>query len=101
MRTKQQAMELMAVVGIVAGFLGLLCLLVKSQRSRQNLPPERSGWVPWLGCAVAFGKAPLLFIEDTRKAVERHTPVDFSKKITAFFCSLEQTYSLFMQQANE
>ena len=70
-------MELIAIVSVIiaAGALGLVLLVKKSQRSRQNLPPERSGWIPWLGCAVAFRKAPLQFIEDTRKAVGSYITV--------------------------
>ena len=43
--------------GAVAGLLGLLLYIYLRYRqySRQNLPPERSGWIPWLGCALEFG----------------------------------------------
>lgn len=60
------------LVGTVVGTLGLvsfLAWLLRAQRRRQNLPPERSGWLPWLGCAVAFGKAPLFFIQKMRREV--------------------------------
>ena len=30
-------------------------------------PPSRGGLLPWIGCAITFGKAPLLFIEESRK----------------------------------
>ncbi|XP_076445401.1 24-hydroxycholesterol 7-alpha-hydroxylase-like [Babylonia areolata] len=32
-----------------------------------NLPPLCAGWLPWIGCAVEFGKAPVHFIEQKRK----------------------------------
>ena len=32
-------------------------------------PPIIRGWIPWLGCAIDFGKAPLNFI---RKSTEKH-----------------------------
>ncbi|KAK2181469.1 hypothetical protein NP493_388g01005 [Ridgeia piscesae] len=35
-------------------------------RRREMYPPCR-GWIPWLGCAVQFGKAPLDFIEESRR----------------------------------
>lgn len=34
-----------------------------------KLPPVESGWVPWLGCAVTFGKEPLWFIKKTNDKV--------------------------------
>ncbi len=27
-----------------------------------RLPPLEGGWLPWIGCALEFGKAPLSFI---------------------------------------
>lgn len=67
-----EAMTSALLVGAVVGALGLvsfLAWLLRAQRRRQDLPPERSGWLPWLGCAVDFGKAPLFFIQKTRKEV--------------------------------
>ena len=70
---KKAAMQALPVLlGVAAGSLGLLYLLVrllKGRWRRQNLPPERSGWIPWLGCALDFGKAPLFFIQETREKV--------------------------------
>ncbi|KAI0208253.1 24-hydroxycholesterol 7-alpha-hydroxylase [Lamellibrachia satsuma] len=37
-----------------------------SSRRNEVYPPCR-GWIPWLGCAVEFGKAPLYFIEESRR----------------------------------
>ncbi|CAI8057545.1 24-hydroxycholesterol 7-alpha-hydroxylase, partial [Geodia barretti] len=55
------------VLGSVAGLVGLLCFLKLRRASELRFPPERSGWIPWLGCAVPFGKAPLHFIQETRE----------------------------------
>lgn len=30
-------------------------------------PPIIKGWIPWLGCAIEFGKAPLNFIKVSRE----------------------------------
>ena len=62
---------LAVVLGCVAGMAGLLCLLkLRARGSRLRLPPERTGWIPWLGCALDFGRAPLHFIQKTREAVK-------------------------------
>jgi len=37
-----------------------------SSSSRGKCPPLRTGWLPWLGCAVEFGKEPLNFINRTK-----------------------------------
>ena len=34
-----------------------------------KLPPVEGGWVPWLGCALAFGKEPLSHIKKTHDKV--------------------------------
>ena len=34
-----------------------------------KLPPVEGGWIPWLGCALAFGKEPLWFIKKTQEKV--------------------------------
>ena len=36
---------------------------------RREMYPPCLGWIPWLGCAVQFGKAPLDFIEESRRKV--------------------------------
>ena len=71
------------LVGLLAGLLGLvgvlfyLLLLGRARRSRHQLPPQRSGLVPWLGCALAFGKEPLFFIQKTRKEVRNKVEVSY------------------------
>jgi len=58
---------------VVIGGLALLAAvlwLVRSNSSRRTrLPPVKGGWIPWVGCAIPFGKEPLWFIQRTRKEV--------------------------------
>ena len=51
--------------------LGLLTslLLKRTHGGADKLPPLRSGWLPWLGCALEFGKEPLNFIKRIRDEV--------------------------------
>ena len=64
---------------ILPALLGLvLFILAQVYRRRQliasrNLPPCYSGWIPFLGCAVEFGKEPLNFIEKMRQQVNCFT----------------------------
>ncbi|CAM4639511.1 24-hydroxycholesterol 7-alpha-hydroxylase isoform X3 [Lepidochelys kempii] len=55
----------MAVVLVLV--LGLLMVkFALFQPRNPNSPPCISGWIPWLGAAFQFGKAPLEFIEQAR-----------------------------------
>lgn len=60
---------------ILPAVLGLLLYVAaqvyknKQIHAAAGLPPCNSGWIPFLGCAVEFGKEPLNFIEDMRKKV--------------------------------
>ncbi len=61
---------------LLAGLLLSTCLLLwglwmvlLKLKAKLRYPPVESGWIPWLGCAVAFGKAPLLFIQQTKEKV--------------------------------
>lgn len=38
--------------------------------SGSKLPPVEGGWVPWLGCALDFGKEPLWFIRKAHEKVQ-------------------------------
>ena len=60
-----------AVVGGVVGALLILLVIVKLTifKRGSNLPPARTGWIPWIGVAVPFGKEPLYYIEKTRREV--------------------------------
>lgn len=44
-------------------------LLQGRGNSRGRLPPRKSGWLPWLGVAIEFGKAPLHYIYQAHKEV--------------------------------
>ena len=51
-------------------------------RRREMYPPCR-GWIPWLGCAVQFGKAPLDFIEESRRKVSiKNVTLGFKPYVT-------------------
>ena len=54
-------MLLLLGVGLV-----LVCL---NHKSAPNCPPMKSGFIPWLGCAVEFGKAPLAMIRKSQQEV--------------------------------
>lgn len=48
----------------------LITLLVLKRAHRTDrFPPVRSGWLPWLGCALEFGREPLNFINRTKDEV--------------------------------
>jgi len=55
---------------LFVGFL-VIALLSLNFLATKNVkyPPVIKGWIPWLGCAIEFGKAPLLFI---KKSSETH-----------------------------
>ena len=64
---------------VIVGLISLVVCwkLLKSQAfvnfllswSGKILPPVQGGHIPWLGCAVSFGKEPLHFIQRTHKKV--------------------------------
>ena len=54
------------LLGVCMFLYGLWSILSRVTSRGKRYPPVRSGWIPWLGCAIAFGKAPLLFIQETR-----------------------------------
>ena len=53
---------------VLAGLLALMVIYGSASRGG-NCPPVRTGWLPWLGCAVEFGKEPLNFIKRTKDEV--------------------------------
>lgn len=59
---------LTGLIGLVGSLIVLLMVACRCSRGVQ-LPPTRSGWIPWLGAAVGFGKAPLHYIETCRQEV--------------------------------
>lgn len=62
----------LTIVIVGAVLKGIMKHFFKSQGS-SRIPPLYSGWIPWLGCAVDFGRAPLYFIDEKRRKVYRHT----------------------------
>ncbi|XP_034622536.1 24-hydroxycholesterol 7-alpha-hydroxylase-like isoform X2 [Trachemys scripta elegans] len=94
---------------LLALVLGLL--LVKFalfQPRNPNSPPCVSGWIPWLGAAFEFGKAPLEFIEQARVKYgpvftvfalgNRFTFVTEEEGIEAFFTSKDIDFEQAVQQ---
>ena len=71
-RSMYLSSSLALTFGLIAGLVGLLYLFIWPRKNHKfRLPPERSGWVPWLGCAMDFGRAPLLYLQKTKKSVSR------------------------------
>lgn len=79
---------LVSVPAVVALLVTVLLVLAAAWRRRKsgNLPPCRSGWIPWLGAAIPFGKAPLHYIETCRNEVGSQNFMDF--KYFLLLCSL-------------
>ncbi|XP_063094846.1 24-hydroxycholesterol 7-alpha-hydroxylase isoform X1 [Cavia porcellus] len=59
-------------VAAVAALLAGVALLVVLRRRGSRRPPCATGWIPWVGAGLRFGKAPLEFIEQARA---RYGPV--------------------------
>ena len=60
--------------------LGLVTWLVLQRasvsRGADKFPPIRTGWLPWLGCALEFGKEPLHFIKRTKDEVRDNLVIE-------------------------
>ncbi|KAK7107491.1 24-hydroxycholesterol 7-alpha-hydroxylase-like [Littorina saxatilis] len=55
------------VLGLVSLLLQIFWRRIIAKNGRGDSPPMHTGWFPWIGCAVEFGKAPVHFIEAKRK----------------------------------
>lgn len=64
------------VLGVLLGAPLLLYAMWRlwnmHKRSNAQHPPVQSGWLPWIGCAVDFGREPLYYIDRTRKKARNH-----------------------------
>ena len=72
MQSVGSAMEVLFSRGWIAiGVLivGILLLLKWKSQKFKRLPPVKSGPIPWLGCALQFGKAPLHVIRSAHQEV--------------------------------
>ena len=58
---------ILTIVGLITSLL--LKSLATSRGGAGKFPPIRSGWLPWIGCALEFGKEPLNFIKRTKDEV--------------------------------
>ena len=60
------------ILTCVLAFVITSCVITSFTRnlkkSKRLLPPCE-GWIPWLGCAIEFGKNPIDFIEEKRLQV--------------------------------
>ncbi|XP_005297434.2 24-hydroxycholesterol 7-alpha-hydroxylase-like [Chrysemys picta bellii] len=94
---------------LLALVLGLLMVkFALFQPRNPNSPPCVSGWIPWLGAAFEFGKAPLEFIEQARVKYgpvftvfalgNRFTFVTEEEGIEAFFTSKDIDFEQAVQQ---
>lgn len=59
---------LAAGIAVIGGLTLMLAVLCRS-RGDLKLPPARSGWIPWLGVAIPFGKEPLKYLQRCRDEV--------------------------------
>ena len=67
----------------------LFSLFFLRPRKSTKYPPVCKGWIPWLGCAVEFGKRPLNFIEQKRKEVKAHDQmIDIGSCMTVYISSI-------------
>lgn len=58
---------------IFAALLVISLMTLNLLRTKNvKYPPIIKGWIPWLGCAIEFGKAPLTFIKESS---EKHGEV--------------------------
>ena len=62
-------LAILTVLGLLTSLL--LKRLATSHGGADKLPPIRSGWLPWLGCVLEFGKEPLNFIKRTKDEVTK------------------------------
>ena len=66
------AMEAEVYAALVVLILSVFAFIFFNGKlsANQRLPPMKSGCIPWFGIAFEFGKAPLHYIEKTRKEVQ-------------------------------
>ena len=66
------SLELLQPALFLVGFLVIASLSLNFLATKNvKYPPVIKGWIPWLGCAIDFGKAPLHFIKN-KKSSEKH-----------------------------
>eukprot|EP00117_Sycon_ciliatum_P021447 scpid10192/ scgid18794/ 24-hydroxycholesterol 7-alpha-hydroxylase; Cytochrome P450 39A1; Oxysterol 7-alpha-hydroxylase len=93
-------MELFVLLSLLALFLlSVLALTLGVRRgysSSTSAPPCVSGWLPWIGCAVEFGKEPLLFLDATRKRLGDVFTIHAAGRRMTFLMDPDDTH-IFMQ----
>ena len=63
-------MDILGINALLIALAGVLAIIVllKIKSNNANYPPCY-GWLPYIGCAIEFGKAPLEFIEKATRQV--------------------------------
>lgn len=103
---------------VLSGFTVVLFTIAAHSLWRQSqlrkttenvFPPLYSGWLPWVGCAVEFGREPVYFIEEKRKelgpvftllvAGERMTFLTEAEDFHVFFQSDSVDFQMAVQSA--
>jgi hypothetical protein len=71
----QSGLQTFLITGAVVAVLGFafqnLWRNGFGKNAKGKNPPLYAGWLPWIGCAIEFGKAPVYFIDQKRKEVGR------------------------------
>lgn len=62
-------------------------LVLKRAHGTDRFPPVRSGWLPWLGCALEFGREPLNFINRTKDELGHVFTIHAAGKYMTFITS--------------
>lgn len=72
---------------LLFGLVTVVLIIFLRQKKKHSFPPTHSGWVPWMGCAIEFGKSPLQFISSMKeKVIVRVTALVLNLLIG--FCSI-------------
>ena len=63
-------MDILVAIAVIASLHLFVYFLYRLKtREKFHSPPLQSGFIPWFGVAVEFGKEPLHYVEKTRQKV--------------------------------
>uniref|UniRef100_A0A8D0BGY4 Cytochrome P450 family 39 subfamily A member 1 n=1 Tax=Salvator merianae TaxID=96440 RepID=A0A8D0BGY4_SALMN len=101
-------MDIAATI-LLTVFVGLVVMLILYRPRNCCEPPCLRGWMPWIGAAFEFGKAPLDFIEEARLKCgpvftiyvlgKRYTFVSGEEGLQAFCTSKDADFEQAVQQS--